>query len=263
MRHWVAAVRIDQPDEDGGRADDAEAPDASEANEARSTDATAVSGAAHRARAVPATSAGEHEAYRARVDAVFRAHAIDQAYERVREIERDTVTPTMRRIEADDPQRRLASLEHSLKGKDRLTEKVTKMVTELGRPVEQALGLVKDAIRYTFCYPEARYTDGVDADCQRLQNAGFQLVERENSWTAEQYKGLNSRWREPESGQLFEVQFHTQQSLDAKEETHWAYEKLRVGLPTPAEQRELEDFQKQVTARIPVPPGATDIPDYP
>jgi len=40
-------------------------------------------------------------------------------------------------------------------------------------------------------------------------------------------------------------------------------EKLRVGVPTPAEQRELEDFQKRITARIPVPPGATDIPDYP
>ena len=37
----------------------------------------------------------------------------------------------------------------------------------------------------------------------------------------------------------------------------------KIGVPTPAEQRELEDFQKQVTARIPVPPGATDIADYP
>jgi hypothetical protein len=30
--------------------------------------------------------------------------------------------------------------------------------------------------------------------------------------------------------QRFELQFHTQSSLDAKEETHWAYEKLRVGV---------------------------------
>ncbi len=156
-----------------------------------------------RERAAPAASAGEHEAYRARVDAVFRAHAIDQAYDRVREIERNTVTPAMKRIEAEDPERRLAGLEHSLKGKDRLTEKVDKMVNELGHSVDQAIGLVKDSIRYTFCYPEARYSDGVDADCDRLQDAGYRLVDRENSWTAEQYKGINSRWREPESGQLF------------------------------------------------------------
>ena len=253
-------MRIDQPDEDGGRADDADTP---AANEARDAFGAPGSGDAGRELAVPAASAGEHEVYRARVDAAFRASAIDQAYDRVREIELGIVTPAMKRIEAEDPERRLAGLEHSLKGKDRLTEKVTKMVNELGHSVDQAIGLVKDSIRYTFCYPEARYADGVDADCERLQNAGFQLVDRENSWTAEQYKGINSRWREPESGQLFEVQFHTQRSLDAKEETHWAYEKLRVGVPTPAEQRELEDFQKRITALIPVPPGATDIPDYP
>jgi hypothetical protein len=260
-RHWVAAVRIDQPDEDGGRADDAtETPDATEARDAY---AATVSGDAGRERKVPDASAAEHGSYRAKVDAVFRTHAIDQAYDRVREIERNTVTPAMKRIEAEDPERRLAGLEHSLKGKDRLIEKVAKMANELGHPVEHAIGLVKDTIRYTFCYTEALYANGVDADCERLQDAGFQLIDRENSWTAEQYKGINSRWREPESGQLFEVQFHTQPSLNAKEETHWAYEKLRVGVPTPAEQRDLEDFQKQVTASIPVPPGATDIPDYP
>jgi len=260
----VAAVRIDQPDEaDGGDGQAVDGADTPDANEALDANAAAGHGDAGRVRAVPAASAQEHEAYRARVDAVFRAHAIDQAYERVREIERNTVTPAMKRIEAEDPARRLAGLEHSLKGKDRLTEKVSKIVNERGHSADQAIGLVKDSIRYTFCYPEARYAVGVDADCERLRNAGFQLVDRENSWTAEQYKGINSRWREPQTGQLFEVQFHTQQSLDAKEETHWAYEKLRVGVPTPAEQRDLEDFQKRITARIEVPPGATGIPDYP
>ncbi len=201
--------------------------------------------------------------YEATVADAYREYAIDQGYERVREIERETVTPTMLRIEAEDPERRLAGLEHHLKGKDRLTEKITKIVNELGHSVEGALWLVKDAIRYTFCYPDERYTEGFYADWERLRSAGFQPVERENSWTKEQYKGINSRWRVPENGQLFEVQFHTQASLDAKEETHWAYEKLRVGVPTPAEQRELEDFQKRITARVPIPPGATEIPDYP
>src|SRR3984957_133286 len=127
-RHWMAAVRIDQPDEDGGRADDADTPDANEAL------AAGGSGDAGRERGVPAASAGEHEAYRARVDAVFRAHAIDRAYDRVREIERNTVTPAMKRIEAEDPERRLAGLDHSLKGKDRLTQKINEAVEERGAP---------------------------------------------------------------------------------------------------------------------------------
>jgi hypothetical protein len=201
--------------------------------------------------------------YRDTVDGVYRAYAIDQAYERVREVERGTVTPAMRRIEAEDPERQLAGLENRLKGKDRLTEKVLKTVNERGHSVEDAIGLIKDTVRYTFCYPENRYAAGVRADCERLKGEGFEWVDRENSWTKEQYKGINSRWRAPEQGQLFEVQFHTTASLEAKEITHPAYEKLRVGVPTPAEQRDLEDYQKRITAQVPIPPGATEIPDYP
>ncbi|HVT68562.1 MAG TPA: hypothetical protein VHF26_12485 [Trebonia sp.] len=200
---------------------------------------------------------------RARVDAAYRTHAIDRGYERVREIERETVTPAMKRIEAEDPDRHLVGLENRLKGRDRLAEKVESDVQKKGLTIEQAIGNVKDAVRYTFSYSEGRYTAGVYADCERLKAEGFELVERRNSWPQEQYKGLNSRWRVPGSGQVFEVQFHTQASFEAKQETHWAYEKLRVGVPTPTEQRELEDFQKRVTAGVPVPSGAAEIPDYP
>jgi hypothetical protein len=78
-----------------------------------------------------------------------------------RRCERGTVTPAMKRIEAEDPERRLAGLEHSLKGKDRLTQKINEAVDERGRTVEQAFAMVKDAIRYTFCYPEDRYAEGI------------------------------------------------------------------------------------------------------
>jgi hypothetical protein len=200
--------------------------------------------------------------YRAEVEAVNRRHAIDQAYERIREIEARTVTPAMRRIEAEDPDRHLAGLENRLKGKDRLTEKVLKIVDERGHTVHEAIGMVKDAIRYTFCYPEDRYTEGLYADCQRLDQWGFERVDRVSSWPAKEYKGINTRWRVPGSGQLFEVQFHTAASLEAKEVTHPAYEKLRIGTPSPAEQRELEDFQKRITARVPIPLSVTEILDY-
>ena len=63
------------------------------------------------------------------VEAVDRAYAIDQGYARVCEIEEKTVTPAMLRIEAEDPDRQLAGLEHRLKGKDRLTEKIEKWLS--------------------------------------------------------------------------------------------------------------------------------------
>ncbi len=61
--------------------------------------------------------------YRATVDAADRSYAIDQGYARVREIEEKTVTPAMRRIEAEDPDRHLVGLEHRLKGKEPTRQK--------------------------------------------------------------------------------------------------------------------------------------------
>ena len=167
----MAAVRIDQPDEEGGWSDDADTPDAPDAEGAagsRDGDRERVAPAALTGPADSggsAASAGEHEAYRTRVDAVFRAHAIDQAYDRVREIERGIVTPAMKRIESEDPERRLAGLEHSLKGQDRLTEKVDNwMSAQANLTAVDAIRLVKDAIRYTFVYEETTYSADVQMD---------------------------------------------------------------------------------------------------
>jgi len=202
--------------------------------------------------------------YRAAVDAVYRDYAIEQGCARVREIEENTVSPAMRRIESEDPTRHLVGFDYRLKGEDRLSEKVGHwMDADSSLTAENAFSLVKDAIRYTFSYQEARYADAVSADCERLEGQGFELVERRNSWGDDQYKGINSRWRCPESGQLFEVQFHTDASFEAKQETHWAYEKLRSSSTTEVEQEELVKYQRQVTGRVEVPPGALDVPAYP
>jgi hypothetical protein len=197
--------------------------------------------------------------YQATVDGAYRAHAIDQACTRVREIEEAIVTPAMRRIESEDPTRHLAGFDHRLKGRDRIEEKVSHDMQKRGVTADEAFASVKDAIRYTFSYPDDRYAQGVAADCGRLKEAGFELEDFRNSWTQEEYKGINSRWRVPENGQLFEVQFHTQASFEAKEETHAAYERLRTLPPDHEEVRELRAYQRDVTAKIPIPPAAPDV----
>jgi hypothetical protein len=259
-------VRIDRSDDGDERPHAADAPEMRRAEAARDADSNphlAGEDAGHGPESGSALRVERALEHRANVDAVNRAYAIDQGYARVQEIEEKTVTPAMRRIEAEDPDRTLIGLENRLKGKDRLTEKITEAIEERGHTVDEAFGLVKDAIRYTFCYPEDRYTDGVYADCERLEDAGFERYDRRNSWDQEEYKGINSRWQVPGSGQIFEVQFHTQVSLDAKEETHWAYKRLR-SLPEDEEEvRELHAYQREVTSKVSIPPDALEIPDYP
>jgi len=210
-------------------------------------------------RAEPRDRAACHADLRAEAEAEYRAYAIDRGCERVRETEQTITTPAMRRIEAQDPDRHLVGLDHRLKGEERLTEKVVHDMQKRGVTAEQAFPNVKDAIRYTFQYTEDSYTRSVLSDCERLKAEGFEPVDSRNSWTAEQYKGINSWWRVPENRQLFEVQFHTQASFEAKQQTHAAYERLRVLSDDHEEVHELRAYQREVTAKIPVPPDAPDV----
>jgi hypothetical protein len=187
---------------------------------------------------------------------------VEAACDQIADREREKISPAMRAIESQDPDRHLIGFEHRLKGRDRIKDKVCRGMRNFGRSPEQAVSHVPDAIRYTLEYREARYTQGVWADIGRLKNEGFELRNLWNAWSKDQYKGINSQWIDPESGQRFEVQFHTRISFEAKQLTHPAYERLRTRQPDKFEQMVLEAFQKKVSADVPVPPGASDIPDY-
>jgi hypothetical protein len=168
----------------------------------------------------------------------------------------------MRSIESQDPDRHLIGFEHRLKGRDRIKEKVFDKMEEFFCSAEEAVSVVSDTIRYTFQYREARYTQGVWSDIERLKGEGFKLHQLKNSWAGEEYKGINSQWIEPDTGQRFEVQFHTRISFEAKQLTHDAYERIRTQKADEFEKMVLKAFQRKVSAEIPIPSGAADIPDY-
>jgi hypothetical protein len=217
-----------------------------------------------RPQALPRTQAdgswtcGEHRRLDPEQNAeAGKAHA-DLADEASRRI-----LPALRRVEAADPDRKLAGLEHMVKGEDRLKEKMADYLRAPGTTVRDALEEIPDGVRFTLCYREDRYGDGVLADVEDLKAEGLELIKLKNLWHADQYKGVNSQWRSSETGSRFEVQFHTAQSLEAKEFTHEAYERIRSRAVTPEEERDLEKFQRQVNALVTIPQGTERIKDYP
>ena len=101
---------------------------------------------------------------------------VERCCGQIREIAENIITPAMRALESEDPDRHLIGLEHRLKGTERLKEKVaTALEEQPNLTPRQALSAVPDAIRFTLSYSEERYTAGVTADLERLTACGCEL----------------------------------------------------------------------------------------
>jgi hypothetical protein len=161
-------------------------------------------------------------------------------------------------------ERHLVGFGNRLKDRDRVKDKVAESLALKGRTVAEAMQLIPDAIRYAFQYHEAHYGRHLQGDVALTEQQGFELVRLRNFWPGDQYKGVSSLWRAPAGGQLFEVQFHTEVSYHAMMFTaEHSYARLRSARTCAREEIELEAFQREVYAHVPVPPGADGVPGYP
>ena len=176
------------------------------------------------------------------------------------------LTPAMRRVEAELEHGTLVpdTEKFALKSPDRFKEKLAKMISlEPDVAPGDHVVMIHDGIRYTFVFEDQFYATGVRATESRLAGNGYALIERKPSWSGEEYKGINSQWRDADSGQLFEVQFHTHGELggeatDPRDRTR----RFRIQSTTPEERTRLRDYQRVVAASVPMPPGVLELPPY-
>ena len=163
----------------------------------------------------------------------------------------DGLTPAMRRIEDQLEHGELVpdTEKYALKSLDRFQEKLSKLI--LRNPDKSAGELaheIHDGVRYTFIFDEDSYHDGVWEVHRELKEQGFDLEFRRNTWTKPDYKGINSRWHDPVHDVVFEVQFHTMASWEAKQRTHDSYEKISDLTVPLAERNQLRAAQREVSA---------------
>ena len=133
----------------------------------------------------------------------------------------------------------------------RLMERITEDMRVKGRTADEALGNIADAVRYTFQYPAERYTQAVHAHIERLWGEGHAELAVRNCWGCDTWKGISSSWQDRRTGQLFEVQFHTPESLAARELTYPAYRRLRDAATSDAERGEIMAHFRRVYAGAP------------
>jgi hypothetical protein len=175
------------------------------------------------------------------------------------------LTPAMRRIEEQLDHGELVpdTEKYALKSLDRFQEKLAKQIRRNpDKSSEELAHEIHDGVRYTFVFDEDRYYDATWQAHSKLEEQGFDLEFRRNTWADPEYKGINSRWHDPTHDTVFEVQFHTEASWDAKQRTHDAYQKISDTTIPIAERTRLQDEQKGISATVPLPPRCTEIPDY-
>lgn len=167
----------------------------------------------------------------------------------------------------------MIGFDHRLKTPDSFKRKLAQYLRENpNRTVDQGLANMKDSVRYTMSYPGegTAYADGVNSTLQQFRDAGYENVKFKNTWEqprpasedspGSMYQGINSFWRDPNTNQTFEVQFHTPQSFQAKEgDTHDLYEEQRLLPETDPRYVELQQQQKQVFDNVPRPVGASGL----
>ncbi|MFD9359394.1 ATP nucleotide 3'-pyrophosphokinase [Streptomyces sp. NPDC060031] len=148
--------------------------------------------------------------------------------------------------------------ENRLKSPDSLKRKVaTSLKEHPGQSADTVLATLSDAVRYTLQWGDGQYTDGVTTASAALSAWGNDSTKWSNTWgRTAGYKGLNTGWHAPGSGQLFEVQFHTPASKWAQEATHKLYEEQRLPGTGSERKRELQEQQNAIFASVPVPAGA-------
>jgi hypothetical protein len=156
---------------------------------------------------------------------------------------------------------RLIHLERNLKGRDSLIRKLDDFVTGLEEQgkwtFDTVEGRIHDSVRYTFRIRASEYVSKVEDIAAQMRARGFRLYQPgRNGWGTNEYKGINSVWEDPATGQRFEVQFHTTESQAAKDKSWILYEEQRV---LPKGSPEWNRLQEQITAiwdGVPVPSGA-------
>ncbi|HEX4657628.1 MAG TPA: hypothetical protein VH307_09595 [Streptosporangiaceae bacterium] len=175
------------------------------------------------------------------------------------------LTPAMRRLEAQLERGQLVpdTERNALKAPDLFKERLADLIQRHpDKSAEELSHEVHDGISYVYLFEAEHYADATLQVHSRLKGQGFELEARRNSWRNPEYKGINTRWRDPAHDIVFEVQFHTASSWDARQRTDASRQRIMDPATSPAERRRLRATQAEMSAGIPAPPRCTAIPDY-
>lgn len=133
---------------------------------------------------------------------------------------------------------RMMGLENCFKGGDSTSRKIDKVKAkwkEKGVDLtdEQALEKMDDVVRFSYKCDHGKMVDQIKGLESELEKNGYEITERDNKFlpkedgTPRDYKAVHLQVKSP-SGELFEVQIQSEETIKVKNKNHSLYEKSRV-----------------------------------
>lgn len=167
---------------------------------------------------------------------------------------------TTEMIESMPAGTRMHGLDFRMKSPDSLARKINdRWEASPSAEPEQIAARISDIVRYTAIAPPDRLVAVAGTAVDALTSRGWTVVEVEHSYIdGSQYKGLHMLARHS-SGRVAELQFHTKESQQVKDETHVGYERMRDPNTPRAERVELSAKGAAAWDQVPVPDGLADL----
>lgn len=119
---------------------------------------------------------------------------------------------------------------------------------------------LQDVVRYTFVVENHdKIGDLVAINSKEMIRQGYRVIEAEHSYVeGNSYMDAKIIWQHPETGESFEVQYHSKSSMMAKNTSHEIYEKLRVTEDS-QEKKKLAEESSQIWSNMKIPSSLTGI----
>ena len=185
--------------------------------------------------------------------------SVDKLVEKSQKIE-PTITADISNI-ATKSGGKLVGLENRLKSPYSIKRKIEAEVAD-GFSKSLSLNKIRDAIRYTTVFKENDFVTRYKVMQHLLAIEGYKTIVVKNTWKNDSaYKGVNT-FIQNEDGDVFEMQYHTQQSFDVKNGLlHKLYEKFRDPKTPIHEKEKLLLEMRKLSSKIKVPEGVELIED--
>lgn len=185
--------------------------------------------------------------------------SVDKLVEKSQKIE-PTITADINNI-ATKAGGKLVGLENRLKSPSSIKRKIEDDAVD-GFSKSLSLNKIRDAIRYTTVFKEGDFVTRYKAMQYLLAIKGYKTIVVKNTWKNDSaYKGVNT-FIQNEDGDVFEMQYHTQQSFDVKNGLlHKLYEKFRDPKTPIHEKDKLLLEMRKLSSKIKVPEGIELIED--